>query len=1353
MASNWDANWEDEEWLKRQNAATLHSIFREAEAQGKDSAKIKNVVVEKLHAVTDFKEVNSYDLLAFLKVADDADLTVTGADNQPRDLKAEMDNVIEARTADLENKTDLISRLNYKALLEAKKITKKDDAEAVASLGAATNSSAVSISDTMENIQEITDAEFDAFDNADKAGALDDVSNTTKEAFIKKLAELSGWDKTDGRMIEINDNALLNAVTSLDVYKEDGSLNDVYADCAELADRLTFEYPEGTTDAQKADLAKAYKQQLLANAAMRTTNEILKDRTFILRHKTAEDILAAYKGEVARQFERSVVVAGLTTSQATGIMLDKITRNKDTGKIEYDGGADAAVTQAIADVLEGKSPINPLTLQMDTYQLDIENRKVEKALKLKKLDAEKLGFRQKASKIWNAAKENIIKKGGWKKIAVNAAVFVGASAAMASGSALLIGTGAALYAGWTAVNAWVMPAYDSLSNEMYEKKTKGFKARLAYLKQNFSRAFKAKREEPGFMKRAWWRTAEGAVVGGLTGGMGFLGITGWTKVFSRQGTMAAGKTGSFIRSLFARKKAKKELETTYSMDNFKVLQTAEGYLKQDKVALAAVIGGAVVADYFKYDFENGGPVAQAVGNIKSLVSENSAAPVEAAETPDVPEPKTSAAEVSEVKDDAGNVLETRTVTTDAEGNKVVEVKDTEGNVIGKGTQRWISSSNQTETEITYEDGRKITETVTAEGNKTVTTEYPNGVKTSQQVDAEGQVASETTEFDASKLSGDEKRMYLNSVKKWGQDEVNNFYASIASGNVETIPEGMNPVEFVDKLTRMAQLAPHEQRAAIEIMTRDLSCEDFHPSAEQIEVVKNALNTIIYEKGARECVIFDAEGRPCVKTMSLFGQYVGKQQMVQMEIDGEMKILPLRTANVTLKLGAEVNCGNGTATVTGIYEKHNIPGCGCDKGIDEEFSPIPLDTPKPQQDVSSSEVPIEAWKDTTQRSEATEILVNFRDPSSRATACLSSSRHDYDITGNIPEGAEYLKMDSRGNLHLWQKGVVVAGSGNGNDIISGADGVEAIYPTALNLNMNDLGAAKVAEIGEGISFQYGKGKYALTFVLNKKSGEMRTFLGRIKDKNEIVLDQATTAKAAEALTGTMNESGLAARYHLKFGDENEQNNKGLSAYIKADKKAEIEKDINQDIDKAVKKGRAHGMQTTKFQYATPSYDSIKLTSDQQKQLLSDSAVITSTGIEGGKMVFAVQGVDGVNKLEVPMLQKISSDASSLTVGEECTADCWAVYVTDNFGLEYTIENSKGAAHVYNNEGVEVFLDKKSSETISADCKKALEEKGINVREVSLTPPENKLFTKLTRIYNEQQQRSKAQIASTIRSTQR
>ena len=1376
MASNWDANWEDEEWLKRQNAATLHSVFREAEAQGKDSAKIKKVVVDKLHAVTDFKEVNSYDLLAFLKVADDADLTVTGANNQPRDLKTEMDSVIETRTADLKNKTDLISRLNYKALLEAKKITKKDDAAAVATLNDKTRSSVVSISDAMENAQEITDAEFDAFDNADKAGALDDIADSTKEAFIKRLAELSCWDKTEGRIIEKNDNTLLNAVKSLDVYKEDGSLNDVYADCAELAGKLTFEYPEGTTEAQKADLAKAYKQQLLANAAMRATNEILKDRSFIMRHKTAEDILSAYKGEVARQFERGVVVAGLTTSQATGIMLDKITRNKN-GEIEYDGGADDAVKQAIADILEGKSPINPLTLQMDTYQLDVENRKIERTLKLKKLDSKKLGFWRTAKNVVKAAADNIIKKGGWKKVAVNAAVFGSAAALMAvSGSALAIGAGVALYAGMTAVNAWVMPAYDSLSNEMYERKTKGFKARLAYLKQNFSRAFKAKREEPGFMKRAWWRSAEGAVIGGLTGGMGFLGITGWTKVFSRQGAMAAGKTGSLIRSWFSRKKAEKNLETTYSMNNFKALQTAEGYLKQDKVAFAAVVGGAVLADAVKYYAEDG-VVADLVSSVKDKVAGLSGSNEEAvAETTGLEDIQDTGA-VSEVKDEAGKVVETRTVTTDGEGNKVVEVKDAKGNVIGTGTQK------ATGTEITYNDGRKVTETVTSEGDKTVTTEYPNGVKVSQEVNTDGKVVSETTEFDVSKLSGAEKRMYLNSVSKWdnnalahriaelqkgghtitpemrkaldeafanhanGKSVVAGFYEVIASGKVESLPEGVSAVEYVDKLTRLAQLAPIVQKDAIQIMIKDLICEDFHPSEAEIATVKNALDNIVYQKGSMECVIPARNGNLCLKTVSMFGQYVGKQQMASVELpDGSSKEVPLRTANYTTGLGYEVDCSKGTGIIKSTWVVGRLPDCGCNPIIEEN-----VDVPEPQitpQDFSVEGGHVDGLVNTAVAPDAAEIKVNFTDPFSRATAAYANGDQDYAVESNIPDGAQYIRMDSKGGLHLWQKGAVLADSENGNHIISGAGGVESIHATALNLKMDDLGAAKVTETESGISFQYGKGKHALTFILDKDSGEMRTYLGAIKDKNEIVLDQATTARAAAALTGTMNESGLAARYHLSFGAETEQNNNGLSDYINADKKAEIEKDINQDIAGAVRRGAKDGMTTTQFETpeVVPSYTPAGLTAEQNAALLSDKAIITATGIDkNGQMVFQVQGVEGVDRLSMPALKTVSiaegqqaavvMDPSRMGSTDALHRSVVSIPAAD--GKNYTVEiNTRGgAARVLDEQGNKVFLDKESSVAFAKVCKDTLEANGIKgVGNINLNPyPEGSLGDKCAKIY--------------------
>lgn len=172
------------------------------------------------------------------------------------------------------------------------------------------------------------------------------------------------------------------------------------------------------------------------------------------------------------------------------------------------------------------------------------------------------------------------------------------------------------------------------------------------------------------------------------------------------------------------------------------------------------------------------------------------------------------------------------------------------------------------------------------------------------------------------LSHDQQKMYLNSESKFGSDLLAEFHnASIHSSYVDT-----DKIVYIDKLARLIQLAPGEHKEAIAIMVNDLKCDTFTPSEQEIELVNTALNTITYENGTMEVVILDANGNPCVEEVSMFGQYTGKQQMVELD---NGKQLPLRTANVTTKIGTEVNCGDGTATIKSIWTVNSID-CGCDK---------------------------------------------------------------------------------------------------------------------------------------------------------------------------------------------------------------------------------------------------------------------------------------------------------------------------------------------------------------------------------------------------------------------------------------
>lgn len=1199
MTARWDSEWDDEEWLKQQSITTLREVYASEPPAGVDKSSIKGKIKELMttrlqeNAAAGFKneaENNAYDLLSYVKVVDEDALQaeVTDAEGNKHKVKDIVYDVVDSRIRALDGKDDLVSYLQRKALLETAKTIQKDDADKVRVFDEAIKEEREKIEyELSQPREEISDNEFAHYDEADRSGALDDISDEAKNAFIDRLAQLSGWSNVDGKVITENDSRLAQSINSLDVYDNDGKLTDIYSECAELADKIQFDVPAGT-DAKKI---QGYKQQLLANAAMRATNEVLKDRSFVFRHKTAKDIMNAYKAEIGRQFERSVVLAGLAGNESTGVMLEQITRDKD-GNIVYTGNKDG-IDKAIEKILAGKAKLHPLTVEMDRRNLNLENKKISKILRRKQVDENKLSFRQKAQQVVKGAWNNIIKEGGWKKISLNMVMF-GASASMMAGAAPLMATGAALYAGWTAVNAWVAPVYDSLAKEMREQGIKGLKNRLKYLKNNWKRAKEEKYKEKDFKKRAWMRTVEGLAVGSVSGiGGAFLGA-GLGRTLMRQGTMAVGKSTSLFSTLFSRKKTKEEFRQNYTVDNYKALQTVEANLRRDTTSLFGVVAGAAVTDIVKFgEIDLNGASAEqntVVGGSQTLndvhqpinFDENGNSIADALERPAVTMPDENGNGIPDYLErqeepDSGSTLEDTTVPGDAPAAATDETPAGE-TPVENGNENAAAGDAANK-----EDGA---------GNEGVTEKGDNAGNDST---PEGEVppAAEENSFDFSKLNENEKRMYLNSIKKWdnnalatriadlekegmtitpeikdalqdafgdnafGKQIVQSFYDAIDAGKVESLPEGVSAVEYVDKLTRLAQLAPYAQRQAISIMVKDLLCEDFHPTDSEVALVKTALDSIVYEKGSMECIIPDANGNLCVKTTSMFGQYVGPQQMAQVEVNGEMKELPLRTANVTTGLEAKVNCDEGTGRIVSTYERHTLKDCGCIKTPEHTSvletrsqDPEPL---KPLQEIRGK---AETTPDTRQ-----EITLNFKDPYSESTGTYASGKDNFAVEQTTADGSvKYMRMEKDGTLHLWQDNVDL----NADSRLA-TGGIEVEHHIPLSLNMNNLGAAKITDLENVTTYQYGEGKNALVFSIDKESGIVTTTIG----KQEVILDQKTAQAALANIQKAAEEGKVDQVYNYQHGDEAEQTS-AVAEHADKDRKTRVEEGLNDKVEKAVEK---------------------------------------------------------------------------------------------------------------------------------------------------------------------------------------
>ncbi len=1128
MASNWDLSWDDDDWRKRQSFTTLYHVYQTVKTEGNTdfAEKIKAELDTRLNEVQDFSQESAYDCLSYSKyMGDDAQYS----DKRQDLMELAGEKAIENSTKLQDDKAyfSLLNALQAKAWFEIL-LTSPETVEEEIKTNAAAGKKKCDeiISKRLEDFKELYEVTEEHYIQADEAGLI---SPETQEKFIQKIAQLSGFDKIDGKVIEKNDSALLSNVKNLDVYDEKGKLNDLYSDCAEALNDIEFDFPDTMTSAEKDSMRQSLLQQLLSNAALRATHDVLADRSFVFKNRTPQQVVAAYKDLIAKQFERSVLLAKIASSK-------DFVASLDDAKIEKGNIVKSeALEKFLGDNANGEGlKINPLAVEMDSHQLDSETKRVEKVFEAKKVKKDQLKFWQKGKMLFNAAYKNMVKQGGWKKVVANAAIFGLSSAAMVSGGWAIAGAGALAYASWTAANAWAMPVHDALNKEMDALGITDKKARKAYRKENIKRIRQEKYAEAGFKRRAWARTVEGVLSGTAT----LLGGAVWRPFIS-----SAGKGVTAGLTLWQKLKAKRLFKNDYSVEAYKKLSTLQAQLKSDTITLGAVVAGSAIGAGIRFA-NNSEEFSNAFSDIKSglqnkvdsVTGTNEAPTVEVA--PEAPTVEVAPeAPTVEVAPEAPTVE----VAPEAPTVEVAPEAPTTG----------------------------------------VTPEAPT-------VEVTPEAVTETApeySFDSSRLSHDEMRMYRNSVKKWtdeslegyvrglrkdgsiiavevesvlrgdgsGKSVVEAFYQMIESGKVETLPEGVSAAEYVDKLTRLIQLAPHAQRQAINVMIKDLLCDDFKASTAEISLVKNALDTIVYEKGSMECVIPDANGNLCVTTTPMFGQYVGSQRMAEVEMpDGTIKELPLRTSNRTIKIGAEVNCDDGSAKIVSLYKRESVD-CGCEHTEENVDSTLKHLEREAVLDVE----PIKAPMPEINQEAGEMISVNFageQEIGSKGTAVYSASKDDYGImtqttdeNGNtvytMPEDAKYLRMGMDGKVRVWQKGAMVS-----DDLTSQPTGVETSYPVALNLDLSKINISEIKDNGDSLYMRYGEGRGALSVEINKADGLAHVFIG----KKEYMLDQETSQQLGSKISEDLQASQLKGQYTFSLGEETEQNNEHLGK-IAEDKK--------------------------------------------------------------------------------------------------------------------------------------------------------------------------------------------------------
>lgn len=694
------------------------------------------------------------------------------------------------------------------------------------------------------------------FNQADKAGVLENVDSIAKDKFRENIKQLSDFAKVGNDIILANDNRLANALNINDLKIEDivknhemfNGLSDIKVDVKNGDNALAGEEKQKVLDTFKA------------NAFLRATYDALADEKFYEKYKDNDNkkILEYFQSKIKDNYLRSLGLAHLTTKNTTGI-----TVNRNTGEVE--------LPQDVT-LPDENFEIDYLTAACDTQDLKYRTAANEQALlapttkgrakdTLQKL--KNLQLMNTAKKVAEAASvgfKGVVKSLTSRKGLVNMGVVLGTSTLMFASAPAMVATGAVLYAGWSVINSRVMPVYDRAVTNLRRKgdwKEKKLGEKLKAIKAEWKNAKTEVESGTRFKERAKSRILTSSLVGGAAIASSLLsgGVLGTR--FARQGVTLAGSGWDLHKTKQAIKHAKDEYNQNRSLAKMRELLDLEAQKKQDKVKLATIAAAAVFVD-----------TGAAAAVSKFLFGGN--------------EGIGSSAMAASVMNASG-------------GEPIYSLDDYE-----------VADTTAVETSINEEVA----------------------------VDDGGTVAVEQT--DINNLTPAEAKMFAISAEKWGADAVQGFYSVINSGNVESLPEGMSAVEFVDKLTRLRELAPGYQAKAIAIMIRDIKCPEYTPTAEEIATVKSALDNIVYQEGTMNVIVNDANGNPCETKVSMWGQYVGRQVMAKLS-NGED--VPLRTPNVTTALNAEVDCGGEKAIITSVYKTNHID-CGCKEQEVVQQQPAP-----------------------------------------------------------------------------------------------------------------------------------------------------------------------------------------------------------------------------------------------------------------------------------------------------------------------------------------------------------------------------------------------------------------------------
>ena len=1165
MAAEWK-DWDDEEWLKAQDPTTLYNIYSTSLSDNADEdtrkladsvkAKIKTLMSAQMReaAKAGFKNTPDADVLAYTQVADGDTMKaeITDSEGQKHTVMDILARTTRTRYEALAGEDYLYGLLAARALLmannkaneaiyensiervaESEEFQQKanDASQAMKDCDTRLAENKTKLESKLGEDREFSDAEFAHYDKAEKAGALEGISEEAKNAFIDTLAKYSGWDNIHGTEVVFNDNALASmGVDGLEPYGKDGKLNPVYEQCKDLLDKIQFEVP---ADAKAEDI-QSYKQQLLSNAAMRATNEILKDKNFKLRCKTAEEMLDAYKQEVAGQFERGVLLTCLAGHKETATMLENITYNKETQKIESKEGKDG-IKNALEDILTGKAKINPAAIAVDTEMLNLENKKISKILKRKRIDENKLTFRQKAKKVFQASWDNIIKKGGYKKILANFSVF-GASALLISNPATAaVITGAAMYAGWTAVNAWVVPVYDKLNQEMREKGIKGFKNKWKYRINNWKRAKAEKYAEPDFKKRAWLRATEGLIVGGISGGLAG-GAADAMRTFARQGTMAVGKSTSRIMSLFSRRNATDKFLQNPTIENLNALNTARANEKSDTIALASVVFGAAAADYLAFT-ETGQEITAAVKEIKIFNREATGIGVKEATT-DTP---------GQTLD---NVVEERQSTADATRRPAMVDKDGDG--IPDYIQRPADQMDDLPSDSTAAATQNVDTTGAGEVPDTTGAGETAAGESGTEVPAGDGTPAQTAPQPGDILSKEDFGYGVTKTVTMGEKYNYIQYDGLPEGTLQT------PDDFQDFLERRI----HNMNQYNELVTVVDGAGNAVPLDQATNVMLQRLTNgelTIPEGMTPEHALYVAYMKAHYYGDTSLLDTIACPKGAEAGAIHKQLALDSRLFNTAKIPGVPYGVPTDGMKLIDNSGTVNVEVCAPEVKHVEEVSRLETVELKDQARVGSrpEEVPEYTGKQQT--------------PQTVLTATYAGQKQDvpFDINRLTKDAQpEVININKDGNMVLWAKGEMTLPTG---EAISR---FEVETPVYLNPDLSNATLSNIVTKGAVRSYIFGEGNNALTVGIDK-SGHAKVFFGQ----DEINLGSESARQVNDLIAAANKRFGLTeADYTLGAGEN--QDNAFLNA-LDPEQKARAEELIarktnrmEQDLEKAFDKAKEH-----------------------------------------------------------------------------------------------------------------------------------------------------------------------------------